>query len=707
MKCFKKIFCFLFPVFMATVNIVYSACSSPVSITNTGTPCGGATGADFDTIGDALTAVCAGGTIQVLTNCTGCVTINAGVLIQGTAGVTWTICGQTPGIVDNTASPVTIEGLTIMQGSSIILNNISATPSGPIVFIQDTIFEYQSAHLFDYESGNPRGLVSFYQCQIVGAGPSYPNGIALQIGNAGGLSGFYFENTIVRDFAGNQGAIHDNVNLSPGVLTINNCTFANNGYGVFANGVGTSSITVTNTAFIGNSSGDNTAGGSYFNKSGFTNDGFGTTALAGYPGSDFAITTADFVNSAGEDFHLIPTSTLIGKGVNLYSSGVTVDYDGEPRPSSGPFDVGAYVYTANPFTPTITSTLTLTYTPTLSPTPSPTACGGGSYLQQIETDGTNDKIMYISSSCTVPPAGWTNLGYDASSWSNAVIWGAPTGAGISGVPWATWSAGGPSVGGDMELVIHAFTLPADAVNISGVLNIAVDDNCTSAINGTVIQSDPIQYVTGQVVRVFLVPSGAIQPGNNVLTINNISSLPVFIGYDFQLVISYEPFCGPTYTPTDTPTTTPTGTPTSTSTLTPTPTITYTPTYTPTQTPSPTATKTPTITPSGTPTSTPTPLITPTPTATPPGLHVWPDPFNPNWAVGGQLKVYQVPSGATMNIYTLSGELVIGPLNPDSNGYITWDGRNKNKVWVSNGIYYYVIKNSGKILLSGKILYIYP
>ena len=110
--------------------------------------------------------------------------------------------------------------------------------------------------------------------------------------------------------------------------------------------------------------------------------------------------------------------------------------------------------------------------------------------------------------------------------------------------------------------------------------------------------------------------------------------------------------------------------TTTPTFTPTKTVTSTPTITATTTPtnSPTITSTPTIT--MTPTLTYTPVPTATATATPIGLHVWPNPFDPGYAVPvpgsngiGVFKAYQVPAGATMSIYTVSGELVFGPRGP--------------------------------------------
>ncbi len=146
-------------------------------------------------------------------------------------------------------------------------------------------------------------------------------------------------------------------------------------------------------------------------------------------------------------------------------------------------------------------------------------------------------------------------------------------------------------------------------------------------------------------------------------------------------------------------------PTATFTPRPTSTFTITPTKTPTY--SPTITNTPTIT------LTPTITNTPLPTATPtPGLQVWPNPFNPASAVGGVLKAYYLPDNATMTIYTLVGELVVKlpagncpPNVPAVAGLnsICWDGKNKNLVRVSSGIYFYVIQSGGKTLLTGKVL----
>jgi uncharacterized repeat protein (TIGR01451 family) len=155
----------------------------------------------------------------------------------------------------------------------------------------------------------------------------------------------------------------------------------------------------------------------------------------------------------------------------------------------------------------------------------------------------------------------------------------------------------------------------------------------------------------------------------------------------------------TDTPTNSPTMTSSPTVTNTPTMTGTPTPSGTPTNSPTVTDTPTITDTATVTPS--PTVTNTPTITPTPTATLVPFHLWPNPFNPLYAVGGVLKAYEVPAGSTLTIYTLAGEPV--STSEESGGLIEWDGRNERGRPVSPGIYYYVILSKGQIFHRGKLL----
>jgi hypothetical protein len=58
-----------------------------------------------------------------------------------------------------------------------------------------------------------------------------------------------------------------------------------------------------------------------------------------------------FVDAANHDFHLKPDSPLIDAGYDL-GSHVTDDFDGEPRPQGGGYDIGAFEYLVDGPTPT-------------------------------------------------------------------------------------------------------------------------------------------------------------------------------------------------------------------------------------------------------------------------------------------------------------------------------------------------------------------
>jgi hypothetical protein len=61
----------------------------------------------------------------------------------------------------------------------------------------------------------------------------------------------------------------------------------------------------------------------------------------------------------------------------------------------------------------------------------------------------------------------------------------------------------------------------------------------------------------------------------------------------------------------------------------------------------------------------------------------------------------MPTGGSFSIYTLSGEWV--GRAEETNGMSFWDGRNQKGVFVSPGIYYYVIQQTGQVLKEGKII----
>lgn len=74
------------------------------------------------------------------------------------------------------------------------------------------------------------------------------------------------------------------------------------------------------------------------------------------PGSSSVtgVSSSDFANAAGNDFHLSSGSVLRGAGTNLYST-FTTDIDGDTWPSSGAWDIGFDYYVASSSLPTLTN----------------------------------------------------------------------------------------------------------------------------------------------------------------------------------------------------------------------------------------------------------------------------------------------------------------------------------------------------------------
>ena len=83
--------------------------------------------------------------------------------------------------------------------------------------------------------------------------------------------------------------------------------------------------------------------------------------------------------------------------------------------------------------------------------------------------------------------------------------------------------------------------------------------------------------------------------------------------------------------------------------------------------------------------------------------VYPNPFDPEKAVGKVLKIDNLVPGSEVQIYTLSGEIVAS-ISAGSGIKVVWDGKNRYGSKVSSGIYLYVIKNSKKNYI-GKIFLI--
>jgi len=86
------------------------------------------------------------------------------------------------------------------------------------------------------------------------------------------------------------------------------------------------------------------------------------------------------------------------------------------------------------------------------------------------------------------------------------------------------------------------------------------------------------------------------------------------------------------------------------------------------------------------------------------VEVYPNPYNPNRAINGTLKFVNVVPGTSIQIYTVSGELVDSITANDIVAY--WNGKNRYGEKVSAGIYYFVITNIDGTHMQGKIFLLY-
>jgi uncharacterized repeat protein (TIGR01451 family) len=83
-----------------------------------------------------------------------------------------------------------------------------------------------------------------------------------------------------------------------------------------------------------------------------------------------------------------------------------------------------------------------------------------------------------------------------------------------------------------------------------------------------------------------------------------------------------------------------------------------------------------------------------------GIAIYPNPFDPKKAVGGNIKFLNIVPGSLIRLYTLSGELIN---NIKVNTILgLWDGRNMYLKPVSAGIYYYEITPPQGSIKTGKI-----
>jgi hypothetical protein len=128
---------------------------------------------------------------------------------------------------------------------------------------------------------------------------------------------------------------HGGVSIGLGAkdtLVANNTVYGNGDYGISVNSSYSGSLNtrVANNIVWGNSGAQ------------IANTGTNTTL------QNNLTTEPGVVNAAAGDFHLRSGSPAINAGVNLYSLGITKDFDGKARPQTGAFERGAFEFGSAP-----------------------------------------------------------------------------------------------------------------------------------------------------------------------------------------------------------------------------------------------------------------------------------------------------------------------------------------------------------------------
>jgi hypothetical protein len=83
-----------------------------------------------------------------------------------------------------------------------------------------------------------------------------------------------------------------------------------------------------------------------------------------------------------------------------------------------------------------------------------------------------------------------------------------------------------------------------------------------------------------------------------------------------------------------------------------------------------------------------------------GIRVHPNPWRPNQTYGRQITFDQLPLGATVKIFTVSGHWVKTP--PTSGTTAIWDLTNDSGDLVASGLYIYLVKTSDGQTTKGKL-----
>jgi hypothetical protein len=84
--------------------------------------------------------------------------------------------------------------------------------------------------------------------------------------------------------------------------------------------------------------------------------------------------------------------------------------------------------------------------------------------------------------------------------------------------------------------------------------------------------------------------------------------------------------------------------------------------------------------------------------------VFPNPYDPDTAVRGTVKITGMPYGSTFNVFTVSGEIVKSQTAGNGvNGWTEWDGKNNAGQSAATGIYYYVVRQGDQTLARGPLI----
>lgn len=84
--------------------------------------------------------------------------------------------------------------------------------------------------------------------------------------------------------------------------------------------------------------------------------------------------------------------------------------------------------------------------------------------------------------------------------------------------------------------------------------------------------------------------------------------------------------------------------------------------------------------------------------------VFPNPYNPDTAIRGTVKITGMPFGSIFNVFTVSGEIVRSQTAGNGvNGWTEWDGKNNVGQIAATGIYYYVVRLGNETLAKGALI----